>query len=303
MSITFPKVYLTFAAIYKLGSPPPEKPVPIFNDLDVEIHSQSGPFEINITLMTDMSGQGIAGGMPENFILPFLPGAYLITIQKIEVGSPNENHALARIKNAEIASICDLQIPGWIVEKMYEGAINIGNSCSFYPEKTKSFRSWIPKSNDEIHQLFCSGYSSIQNLSPDKRERYQLMSRWYRKAAETENPIDQFLFLYTALEVYPAQGTPDVPRSIQNELHATAFPEIDTGKIKELLKLSRLVQRRCNIIHDGKSFITQKEFFNFNEELRILEAVTHECLNLLAERPYTGQLDKWVRPSKIYASS
>lgn len=244
-----------------------------------------------------MSGLGIAAGIPENLNLQFSPGSYLITIQKIEVFN-DEDFALARIINSEIASICDLQIPGWIAEKTYEGSINTGNNFSFTPERKKTLMSWIPKADEEIYQLFHIGYISLKNLPSEIRERFQLMSRWYQKASDEENPIDQFLFLYTALEVYPAQGTSDVPRSIKNLFHSNIFPDIDTGKIKELLKLSRLVDRRKKIIHDGISHIPQADYFKFNEEINILEAIAHECLNLLANRPYTGQLDKWVRPNQ-----
>ena len=275
----------------------PAADVRLFSTPEIDVRVLAGPFRIDRGVMIDLSGPGIAHATMGVQTLEFPQGAYLATAQRVVFDDGGEAQARARVAVAEVTAVCDLLFPGWVVEKAYEGQVNVGNSCAVIPEGSVSLRSWTPRTYSEIQEQFRTGYLSLQSLPQAERERYRLMSRWYRKATETDNPIDRFLFLYMSLEVFPARGTADVPRHVTALLHRSAFSELSPGVVKDRLGLGRLAGMRARIVHDGKVVIPNAERLAFDAGLRILEGVAHECLNLLANRQYTGQLDRWVRPS------
>lgn len=289
-----PDANYLFRCFYRVSSQPPRQALQLWREPDVIVHLVAGPLELERGVMIDRSGPGIAHVMMgvQTIIIP--AGTYL-AISRIVSFDGERSQSEARISNAEVAAACDLILPGWIIEKAYEGQVNVGNSSAVVPEISQVVRSWVPQSDAQIQQLFSSGYELLQTLPDLSRQRYRLMSRWYRKAMEAENAIDRFLFLYTSLEVFPAYGSSDVPGRVSKLLRDMVFKDLQQSAIKARLRLGPLTGLRSRIVHDGLAAVPSSELFSFDADLQILQAVAHECMNLLAHGRYTGQLDRWVK--------
>jgi hypothetical protein len=283
-----------FACVYRVnGAPPPA-------DIDVQLESikatlVAGPISVVRTVFVDLSGPGCAGGTVANQEIEFPAGSYLFLLQRIFNDGLGEEQANARIRNSEVAATCDVSVPGWLVEKVFEGPICEPGTFAHIPEGPMTITSWPSTSQEEAKKRVLEAYTDLASMSEDDRNRFRLMARWYRRALESHNQIDRFLFFYFALEVFPAKDTSDVPRAISQFLssHVLGLPR---EQIKTSLELGRITGMRASIVHDGRSVVNKGEWQVFRNHLMILESLAHECMRVLLGKPYSGRLDRWLHP-------
>jgi len=146
----------------------------------------------------------------------------------------------------------------------------------------------------DLSAQIASNLSILDQLSPEDRERYQLVARWFRKGHEMESPIDRFISWYTALEVYPSMNTTNIPKAVCELLKNKVYPKLEESEIKTRLSLNDIRGRRCSIIHGGKAFLRAKEEQNFLDLLEKLRAISATCLRILAGLSPGQDLDKYM---------
>ncbi|OFW33946.1 MAG: hypothetical protein A3J28_05665 [Acidobacteria bacterium RIFCSPLOWO2_12_FULL_60_22] len=255
-----------------------------------------GPFQLERCVPMHHYGSGSALMTMGVERVSFPQGAFLLIQHSLDPTSLDDEQVQASIRNSEVVALLDLEFGGLVVEKLFEGAVNRPGHVVFAPEGPVLLTARPSVTTEHLKSALSTGVAALGSLSTQDRQRLRLMSRWYRRARETLNQVDQFLFLYVAIEVFPASGTSDVPRAVRDFLAQHVFRDVDPSNVKERLMLGRITGLRANIVHDGTSSIAANEQKEFSEKLERLEAVTRECMGLLAGRSYSGSLDKWVRP-------
>jgi len=228
--------------------------------------------------------------------VPFPQGMFLLIQHDLVPLGFGQEQAQARIQNSELIALLDLEFSGFVVEKLFEGAVSRPGHFTLAPEGPMKVATSRSISVDQLKLALSAGTDRLLSLHTHDRQRLRLMSRWYRRAKETLNRVDQFLFLYVAIEVFPASGRTDVPGAVRDYLAQHVFPSTPPFEIKERLMLGPIAGFRAEIVHDGKSSVASSEEKDFSEKLQCLEVIARECMSLLAGRPYSGSLDQWVCP-------
>lgn len=122
---------------------------------------------------------------------------------------------------------------------------------------------------------------------PDLKERFRLMSRFYAKAVILNPSEEQFLFLWTVLEVYPMKNTTNIKPI--SEYLATILGKPAT-EVKEKLGIGRLFQVRSDLVHNGRLNIDPQDL---GAVFSKLEEICLEVIRTLSGLPYGKTLDKY----------
>lgn len=287
----------TFLTIYRLSISPPEEINDVINFGNFLITLAHGPFQIQHSVPIYLYGDGVGGITTGVEDVLFSYGAYLLLRHEINDDYHADIQADARIFNSEILSILDMKLEGLIGERVFEGAVNKPGQVVFAPEGPIKVFARPPVTREEVSSAIADGLTSLGKLSEEERQRLRLMSRWFRRAKDTLNKIDQFLFFYFAVEVYPAFGTTKVTEAIRDFLHKNIFPDVSPAEIKRKLMLGKITGFRAKIVHDGKASISADEKVEFNEMLERLHSLAFTCMCYLATGEYRGTLDRWIRNS------
>lgn len=257
----------------------------------------NGPLVFQRPVARMFSGEGLAGVAAGVEDVTLDHGTYLTMLYDVDPDDPaNDLHA-ARLLFAEVVGVLKLALPDWVGDQVFEGPV-------YLPDRAYSLQSDGPirltvrpsPTLDEVASRLELGLAHLSTLPSAERDRFRLMSRWVARAQATRNEVDQFLFCFVALEVFPAHGSSDVAGRVRDLLASRVFPDIHSGTVKERLLLGRITKTREAIVHDGLSRFPPESISTYQAQLRILRAVTHEAMNLLAGREYSGSLDEWVRP-------
>lgn len=120
----------------------------------------------------------------------------------------------------------------------------------------------------------------------DLDKRYRLMSRFYSKSLAYASTEEQFLLLWTTLEIYPMQGS-NIKKLSDLLAHIVGKPEDET---KEKLQLGKLTRWRGSLVHNGMlPAISPGRSEMFGRLERIVKAVMRSMCSL----PYDGSLDRY----------
>jgi len=284
-----------FFSVYRLAAPPPQMKVQLLVVNAAKLLLFPGPFQVERAVPVHHYGDRVVEMTMGTERVSFPQGAFLVIDQEVDRSVGGGEQMEARLRSSEIVALLDLDFRGLVVEKLFEGAVNSPGHFVWAPEGPMRVTARPSLTPDQLKASLSSGIAALDSLSPHDRQRLRLMSRWYRRAQETLNQVDKLLFLYIAIEVFPASGRDDVPNAVRDFLAQHVFPDIEPHQIKERLMLGPITGLRADIVHDGKSSIAASEQNQFSEKLVRLEAVTRESMSLLAGRAYGGTLDKWVR--------
>jgi hypothetical protein len=285
---------LLFISIYLLSQPP----IPINQELHREgilfVEICSGPLIFERSVPIRQFTDNTASLMMGTEQIEIGEGLYLVVSDRVSFFNQANSLSEARARASEIVTMIDLEYKRMVSQKVFDGVVNEPGKYTMWQDGPEIVSAMPTIHPEQLKQVIDSGISRLSSLSFEQRSRARLMSRWYRRAQETLNQVDKFLYLYVVTEVYPAAGTTNVPNAIRDYLGVNAFPNIDKRIVKDRLKLGRLTGFRASIVHDGKESISKSEATEFRELLRILECVAYECLNLASGRSYQGSLDEWV---------
>ena len=290
-----PVLLYPFLSVYRLAAPPPQMKIQLLVVNAAKLLLFPGPFQVERAVPVHHYGDRVVEMTMGTELVSFPQGAFLVMQQEVNRSVGGGEQMEARLRSSEIVALLDMDFRGLVAEKLFEGAVTSPGHFIWAPEGPVRLTARPSVTPEQLTSALSDGVAALDSLPPPNRERLRLMSRWYRRAQETLNQIDKFLFLYIAIEVFPATGRDNVPNAVRDFLAQHVFPDIEPSAIKERLMLGPITGLRADIVHDGKSSITASEQAEFPERLVRLEAVTRESMGLLAGRPYGGTLDKWVR--------
>ena len=120
------------------------------------------------------------------------------------------------------------------MEKLYQGAVNTQNSFVMWAEGPIHVVGRPTVDAATLAGELRRTLNALDTLDSDTRERFQLAARWFTRAIETVNQIDRLIYLWTVLEIYPGEGTADIPRAT-SELLAAALPKQREHEVAALL--------------------------------------------------------------------
>jgi len=126
------------------------------------------------------------------------------------------------------------------------------------------------------------------NKDKDLSNRFTLMSRLFSKSLkEKQGSEELYLWLWTILEVFPMRNTSNI-KPISDILSRILNRSL--SEVKEKLEIGRLNRVRCDIVHNGRLDIDNKEVYDaFNR----LELIVIVILKHLCDLPYNGELDSY----------
>ena len=225
------------------------------------------------------------------------PGSYVLIEIEVDQRSldTQEVRRMGALQVAEIIGIIDLRYRGLVSDRIYEGVINTPGSFVWLPEGPLRLTAQPKREPAEVAAMVARDLASTSNLSEDRRERFRLAARWFRRGADALNPVDKLLFWWTVLEIYPAEGKKKVPQITSELIASGVYPDLTAQAVKGKLKLGRIHGARSDIVHHGKAFIKSDEEKRFSDQLERLEAVAVVCLRLLLGLPPGDELDRYVR--------
>ena len=117
------------------------------------------------------------------------------------------------------------------------------------------------------------------------RDRFALMSRFVAKGLAEPPGEEAFIWLWTALEVFPMVNTTDI-RPIHDFLES--YVGRPSAIVKEKLKVGWLFGMRSRIVHDGHMPLDRDGRFS---ALATLERLVQAVLRHAAGLPYDGKLE------------
>jgi len=202
----------------------------------------------------------------------------------------------ASLRVSEIVALFNLRYDQIIAERVFEGAINKGNAGVFVQEGPFTLTAQPSREASEIVGQLTSDLRSVASLTAERRNRFRLGARWYRRGHGSVNPIDKFLSLWTALEVYPGEGDPDVVGLVVGLL-SSVYPDVPREELKARIGIGRIAGLRGDIVHQGKAFVARDDEESFSDHLKRLAAIAATCLRMLASLEAGTDLDPFVRPN------
>ncbi len=169
--------------------------------------------------------------------------------------------------------------PGILEKKMFEG-------FKYTPTKGRYEDSYsllydTPLTETDFMNSFPLAFKELQ--SHESRGKLEIALRWYQKGMDTDQPVDQLLYFWVALESL-TMTTTDI-KEISKGLKYI-FPFTDEKLIKEKLKIGRIFGCRSDIVHNG---ITDFDL----EYLKILQSIVEEMIRSKLGIATKGLLQKY----------
>jgi hypothetical protein len=207
---------------------------------------------------------------------------------------PYDARTVASVQASAMASAIEAAQPRLIAEKSLEEVVYPPGQYGSGNEGPMVFTGVPPVSPEALAPLIVQTVARLDALDDDASRKFALSSRWFWKGFETLNQVDRFLSWYIALEIFPAEGTSDVPGRVRDFIQGTFYPEVPPAQVKERLDLGRLTGLRNNIVHDGIRTLGSGSVSDTRGLMLKLDGVLRAVLRFQAGQPYDGSLDKWV---------
>ena len=125
--------------------------------------------------------------------------------------------------------------------------------------------------------------------TPSLKERFALMARFVAKGLAETPGEEAYVWLWTALEIFPMAGTSDI-KPISAFL--SSYLMLDPGEVKKRLRIGWLYSLRCKLVHDG--CLPMGETYKLSA-LVDLERIVRAVIRHAAGMPYDGELDYLLR--------
>jgi hypothetical protein len=285
-----------YIVIYRAAMERPHQPVCIAGD-GYAIYLMPGPVTIWVATASEdptPPADHVALKL-SNEKREFVAGPFVLLTVQARV-SPEDGWTIANRRFSECAALLDVEFPGILHEKLYEG--------TFLTPQNPLFLSWpegyrfAPKGGYDpvkVETQLTAHAGRVAALPSDVADRFALAARWFRRATESGNLIDQALFYYLTLEVFPTMSRADVPNRVAQYLAAQLYSEFDWKVVKRRLDLGRIAGFRAEIVHRGRASVDQSERASVLSYVERLRAMSRTCLRLLAGLPPGDDLDRYVR--------
>ena len=288
---------IRYLVIYRAIMPPPSEEVCLAKESNFRVSLQAGPikFSYSVHVKEYKPLTATLRVTPRQVKLP--ADCYLVIEIETQGTDPRSTIGRAALRVAETASLFDLRYPDVIAEKIYEGVVNTPRSDIYIPESPVTVRAQSVLDPGTVATEVAADLTVLTQLPSDRRDRYQLAARWFRRGHETTNLVDRLLFWWTVLEIYPGEGEgKDIPNRTCDLLVCRVYPNLSREKVKGMIGIGRIFGLRGDIIHEGKAFVKANEEDQFLDYLEQLRATAATCLRLLADLPPGQDLDRYTRP-------
>jgi hypothetical protein len=232
----------------------------------------------------------VANPHPVTVSLP--PDSYIVIEFMVNLDS-SHSRRVAGLRVGEMVGLVELRLPGFLIEKVYQGAVNTPNSMTLWQEGPVRVVGRSILDGPTIAATLGDGLIALNGLDAGSRERFQLASRWFARGVEALNQIDKLISFWTVLEIYPGEGTTDIPRAT-SKLLANALPGAPSRlRVKAKLGLGPIFGLRSRVVHEGKAFVDENET-DFGHRLDVLQATAATCLRILARLEPGHDLDPYL---------
>ncbi len=124
-------------------------------------------------------------------------------------------------------------------------------------------------------------------------KRFSLMSTFFYRAWPLDTSEEKFLLLWTILEIYPMEDTPNI-KPVRKLLKEIAFKGLSNAEIENRIGIGKLYRLRCDIVHDG---YVELETHKLTRSIGTLLDITRATMRHYLGLPYDGELDKYPVPS------
>ena len=104
------------------------------------------------------------------------------------------------------------------------------------------------------------------------------------------------MYLFIALEVFPAMNTTDVVRPVTELIQRHVAPAASYPDIKERIGIGRIFGTRSEIVHNGLAVVDITRSPDFDRRLEQLEAIARVCMRVLGGMPAGTALDRFLTP-------
>ena len=287
---------IRYRAIYVANISPPAQPTFMVQAPDLRASLHPGPLDFSFSAPIVEQKPPMAGMTMAERQIELPRGSYLMVEFESRALDPNVIRQNASMRVAEVISLVDLQYPGLVAAKIYEGAINTPGSFVWLPEGPMTPTAAPVRDPETVALEVKADFGAIASMTDDTRERYRLAARWFRRGRETPNRIDKLFSWWTVLEVFPAQGTTNVVARTSAFLHSSLYEHLTLEHVRSNLMLGRIYRVRGEVVHDGKAFVTPDEEEYFEDQLKRLEATCATCLRLLIGIDPGHDLDEYITP-------
>jgi hypothetical protein len=287
-----------YVTIYHALVPAPASEMVLAQGQDYVVSAMPGPLEIRYSTARPDPTNGGALDLGQE-VRAFAAGSYIVVAIATAVGTTGtlgEGWRRALSRFAQVVAALELDFPGVLGEKLYEGTfISPDNPFFLSPEEGYRFGQRAAYDLVAIQGALQSRLDGLDAIPVSDLGRFTLASRWFRRANDSNNSIDRLLFYYTALEVYPATGSTDVPGVVSRFLAEKVAGSLSSSEVKARLDLGRICGFRAEIVHNGKASCEPHEVTMLNEYVQKLQAVTRTCLRILANIPPGNDLEKYLK--------
>lgn len=289
---------INYLAVYRANILAADQPLYIERgrQFSLALHPGSFAFSVSQPIVSQTPpAAGVTMGIRE---IQVPPGSYWVVELQFSGVDPSSIRRLAALRVAETLSTIELRFEGIVLDRLFEGAINTpGGALIMLPEGPLRLTAAPVRDAEDVATQLTGDFRALASLPEDQRERFRLASRWFRRGREALNPIDKLLFWWTALEIYPAEGSKKVSRLVSELVAKHTYKGLSPQQIKTKLKLGRIEGKRADVVHKGQAFVHSSEEDEFSQYVDILDSVVTTCLRVLAELPPGDGLDKFLGES------
>jgi hypothetical protein len=286
---------ISYLTVYRAALTPPESDLYVASMQDLEIKLSPGPVEFSFAIPVVRYTPPVAGLTPAQRHVKLAPDSYVVIRIKVDAPDPASARTMAALRAAEAACVFDLRYPGLLAEKVYEGTVDEPGRFIFIGEGPLRISAQPERDPTDIVDEIAINLASLDALSQEDRERFQLAARWFRRGQEAINLVDRLLFLWAVMEIYPAMGKRNVANVVSQLLHDWLYQDLTSREIKDNTNMGRIEGERGRIVHRGKAFVSSDEEERYSDYLERLQATAATCLRILAGMPPGDELDKYVR--------
>lgn len=260
-----------------------EEPLQVQVD-QVRIAVTPGPLEVSYSAPRRASTPRSVAMLMDVATKRFEPdtGPYLVLQTPLALGPTADERALAKLRIAEALALVELRHPGLIVDHLYEGVAGPG---IFAPDGPVRVTLPAPRDPRDVLTSARDDLARVTQLPDALRQRFRLAARWYTRGRKAANLVDKLLFYWTALEVHPGHGTPDIPGAVSDYLRQALGREEDRATMKQKLYFSgpmSTTSLRASIVHDGVAYVPPDEMGAWSARVDCLEAIVGATLRLAA---------------------
>lgn len=286
---------ISYLTVYRAALTPPGSDLYVASMQDLEIKLSPGPVEFSFTIPVVRHTPPVAGLTPAQRHVKLAPDSYVVIRIRVDAPDPTSARTMAALRAAEAACVFDLRYPGLLAEKVYEGTVDEPGRFIFMGEGPLRISAQPERDPTDIVDEIAIDLASLDALSQEDRERFQLAARWFRRGQEAMNLVDRLLFLWTVLEIYPAMGKRKVSSTVGRFLSERLYKDLTGQEVKERTRLGHIEDLRGGIVHKGEAFVAPAKEERFSDGLQRLEDIAATCLRMLAGMPAGNELDKYIR--------